>query len=182
MKNGLEDQYVIKNNKRLRYGYTTGSCAAGAARGAVRMLLSGETLSEVELDTPKGITLTLQLHDITRGETYVSCAVQKDAGDDPDTTNGILVYVKAEKFSISAAEQTGQQQKVEKSRPQIILDGGIGVGRVTKPGLSQNVGEAAINPVPRAMILREAEEAAQEYDYEGGLKLTVSVPQGEESP
>ena len=117
MKNGLEDQYVIKNNKRLRYGYTTGSCAAGAARGAVRMLLSGETLSEVELDTPKGITLTLQLHDITRGETYVSCAVQKDAGDDPDTTNGILVYVKAEKFSISAAEQTGQQQKVEKSRP-----------------------------------------------------------------
>ena len=180
MKNGLEDQYVIKNNKRLRYGYTTGSCAAGAARGAVRMLLSGETLSEVELDTPKGITLTLQLHDITRGETYVSCAVQKDAGDDPDTTNGILVYVKAEKFSISAAEQAGQQQKAEKSRPQIILDGGIGVGRVTKPGLSQNVGEAAINPVPRAMILREAEEAAQEYDYEGGLKLTVSVPRGEE--
>ncbi|ERI91164.1 cobalt-precorrin-5B (C(1))-methyltransferase, partial [Blautia sp. KLE 1732] len=116
MKNGLEDQYVIKNNKRLRYGYTTGSCAAGAARGAVRMLLSGETLSEVELDTPKGITLTLQLHDITRGETYVSCAVQKDAGDDPDTTNGILVYVKAEKFSISAAEQAGQQQKTEKSR------------------------------------------------------------------
>ena len=180
MKNGLEDQYVIKNNKRLRYGYTTGSCAAGAARGAVRMLLSGETLSEVELDTPKGITLTLQLHDITRGETYVSCAVQKDAGDDPDTTNGILVYVKAEKFSISAAEQAGQQQKTERSRPQIILDGGVGVGRVTKPGLSQNVGEAAINPVPRAMILREAEEAAQEYDYEGGLKLTVSVPQGEE--
>lgn len=180
MKNGLEDQYVIKNNKRLRYGYTTGSCAAGAARGAVRMLLSGETLSEVELDTPKGITLTLQLHDITRGETYVSCAVQKDAGDDPDTTNGILVYVKAEKFSISASEQAGQQRKTEKSRPQIILDGGIGVGRVTKPGLSQKVGEAAINPVPRAMILREAEEAAQEYDYEGGLKLTVSVPQGEE--
>ena len=180
MKNGLEDQYVIKNNKRLRYGYTTGSCAAGAARGAVRMLLSGETLSEVELDTPKGITLTLQLHDITRGETYVSCAVQKDAGDDPDTTNGILVYVKAEKFSVSAAEQAGQERKTEKSRPQIILDGGIGVGRVTKPGLSQNVGEAAINPVPRAMILREAEEAAQEYDYEGGLKLTVSVPQGEE--
>ncbi len=61
MRNGLEDQYVIKNNKRLRYGYTTGSCAAGAARGAVRMPLSGETLSEVELDTPKGITLALQL-------------------------------------------------------------------------------------------------------------------------
>lgn len=172
MKNGLENQYIIKNNKRLRYGYTTGSCAAGAARGAVRMLLSGSELSEVELLTPKGITLTLKLYDITRGENYVSCAVQKDAGDDPDTTNGILVYVKAEKLFPEAM--------AGKTRPQIILDGGIGVGRVTKPGLSQQIGEAAINPVPRAMILREAEEAAQEYDYEGVLKLTVSVPEGEE--
>ena len=171
--NGLENKYIIKNNKRLRYGYTTGSCAAGAARGAVRMLLSGESFSEVTLNTPKGITLTLALHDITRGEDYVSCAVQKDAGDDPDTTNGILVCVKAEKFFSGNTENSG-------THPQIILDGGIGVGRVTKPGLSQKVGEAAINPVPKAMILREAEEAAQEYNYEGGLKLTVSVPEGEE--
>ncbi len=171
--NGLENKYIIKNNKRLRYGYTTGSCAAGAARGAVRMLLSGESFSEVTLNTPKGITLTLALHDITRGENYVSCAVQKDAGDDPDTTNGILVHVKAEKFFSGNTENSG-------THPQIILDGGIGVGRVTKPGLSQKVGEAAINPVPKAMILREAEEAAQEYNYEGGLKLTVSVPEGEE--
>ena len=171
--NGLENKYIIKNNKRLRYGYTTGSCAAGAARGAVRMLLSGESFSEVTLNTPKGLTLTLALHDITRGEDYVSCAVQKDAGDDPDTTNGILVYVKAEKFFSGNTENSG-------THPQIILDGGIGVGRVTKPGLSQKVGEAAINPVPKAMILREAEEAAQEYNYEGGLKLTVSVPEGEE--
>lgn len=171
--NGLENKYIIKNNKRLRYGYTTGSCAAGAARGAVRMLLSGESFSEVTLNTPKGITLTLALHDITRGEDYVSCAVQKDAGDDPDTTNGILVYVKAEKIFPGNTENSD-------THPQIILDGGIGVGRVTKPGLSQKVGEAAINPVPKAMILREAEEAAQEYNYEGGLKLTVSVPEGEE--
>lgn len=164
MKNGLEDKYVIKNNKRLRYGYTTGSCAAGAASGAVRMLLSGDDLSEVELLTPKGIMLTLQIHDIERGKDYVSCAVQKDAGDDPDTTNGILIYVKAERIP----------------QDEILLDGGTGVGRVTKPGLSQKVGEAAINPVPKAMILREVEEAVQEYDYEGGLRLTVSVPEGEE--
>ena len=176
--NGLENQYIIKNNKRLRYGYTTGSCAAGAARGAVRMLLSGKKLSEVQLLTPKGITLTLELHDITTGENYVSCAVQKDAGDDPDTTNGILVYVKAEK--LSCLEPHPQDEKKGGTLPHIILDGGVGVGRVTKPGLSQQVGEAAINPVPKAMILREAEEAAQEYDYEGILKLTVSVPEGEE--
>ena len=176
--NGLENQYIIKNNKRLRYGYTTGSCAAGAARGAVRMLLSGKKISEVQLLTPKGITLTLELHDITTGENYVSCAVRKDAGDDPDTTNGILVYVKAEK--LSCLEPHPQDEKKGGTLSHIILDGGVGVGRVTKPGLSQQVGEAAINPVPKAMILREAEEAAQEYDYEGILKLTVSVPEGEE--
>ena len=178
--NGLENKYIIKNNKRLRYGYTTGSCAAGAASGAVRMLLSGRELSEVTLPTPKGITLTLALHDITRGDNYVSCAVRKDAGDDPDTTNGILVYVKAEKICCRDSETDNCEDiGTGAGRPQIILDGGIGVGRVTKPGLSQKIGEAAINPVPRAMILKEAEEAAQEYDYEGGLKLTVSVPEGE---
>ena len=181
---GLEDKYIIKNNKRLRYGYTTGSCAAGATRGAVRMLLSGASLSEVELQTPKGITLNLQLHDITRGETHVSCAVQKDAGDDPDTTNGILVYAKVEKISAEAAKNLIDNQNTDSKKviihSSIILDGGVGVGRVTKPGLSQKVGEAAINPVPKAMILREAEEAAQEYDYEGYLKITISVPEGEE--
>ena len=181
---GLEDKYIIKNNKRLRYGYTTGSCAAGATRGAARMLLSGASLSEVELQTPKGITLNLQLHDITRGETHVSCAVQKDAGDDPDTTNGILVYAKVEKISAEAAKNIIDNQNTDSKKviihSSIILDGGVGVGRVTKPGLSQKVGEAAINPVPKAMILREAEEAAQEYDYEGYLKITISVPEGEE--
>lgn len=181
---GLEDKYIIKNNKRLRYGYTTGSCAAGATRGAARMLLSGEALSEVELQTPKGITLNLQLHDITKGEKYVSCAVQKDAGDDPDTTNGILVYAKVEKISAEVAKNIIDNQNTDSKKviihSSIILDGGVGVGRVTKPGLSQKVGEAAINPVPKAMILREAEEAAQEYDYEGYLKITISVPEGEE--
>lgn len=181
---GLEDKYIIKNNKRLRYGYTTGSCAAGATRGAARMLLSGASLSEVELQTPKGITLNLKLHDITKGGNYISCAVQKDAGDDPDTTNGILVYAKVEKISAETAKNIIDNQNTDSQKvtihSNIILDGGIGVGRVTKPGLSQQVGEAAINPVPKAMILREAEEAAQEYDYEGYLKITISVPEGEE--
>ena len=127
---GLEDKYIIKNNKRLRYGYTTGSCAAGATRGAARMLLSGEALSEVELQTPKGITLNLQLHDITKGENYVSCAVQKDAGDDPDTTNGILVYAKVEKISAEVAKNIIDNQNTDSKKviihSSIILDGGVG--------------------------------------------------------
>lgn len=167
-KNGLEDYYVIRNQKKLRFGYTTGSCAAGAARGAVRLLLGEDETSEVELMTPKGILLHLEILDRKRSENAASCAVRKDAGDDPDTTNGILVYAKVEKFLIRSDMED-----------RIVIDGGIGVGRVTKPGLSQKVGEAAINPVPRAMILQAVEEIADQYHYEGGLKVTISVPEGE---
>ena len=167
-KNGLEDYYVIRNQKKLRFGYTTGSCAAGAARGAARLLLGEDEISEVELMTPKGILLHLEILDRKRSENAASCAVRKDAGDDPDTTNGILVYAKVEKFLIRSDMED-----------RIVIDGGIGVGRVTKPGLSQKIGEAANNPVPRAMILQAVEEIADQYHYEGGLKVTISVPEGE---
>lgn len=167
-KNGLEDYYVIRNQKKLRFGYTTGSCAAGAARGAARLLFGEDEISEVELMTPKGILLHLEILDRKRSENAASCAVRKDAGDDPDTTNGILVYAKVEKFLIRSDMED-----------RIVIDGGIGVGRVTKPGLSQKVGEAAINPVPRAMILQAVEEIADQYHYEGGLKVRISVPEGE---
>ena len=150
MKNGLEDYYVIRGNKKMRFGYTTGSCAAAACKGAAEILLSGNRQETVQLMTPKGILLTLELKNIRIESDKVTCAIQKDAGDDPDTTND----------------------------PGIVVDGGIGVGRVTKAGLSQKIGEAAINPVPKAMILREAAETAEKYDYEGGLKIIISVPEG----
>ena len=166
-KTGLEDYYITKNNKKLRFGYTTGSCAAAAAKGAAEILLGGKMIREISLMTPKGILLNLELLDIQKEENAVTCAVQKDAGDDPDTTNGILVYATVEKLDGEAIE------------PRIVIDGGAGVGRVTKPGLKQAVGEAAINPVPKAMILRSAEEAADRFDYEGRLKIIISVPEGE---
>ena len=167
-KTGLEDYYVVRNQKKLRFGYTTGSCAAGAARGAAELLLGEDEIEEAELMTPKGILLHLELLDMKRDENAASCAVRKDAGDDPDTTNGILVYAKVEKFQIRSDMED-----------RIVIDGGTGVGRVTKPGLSQKIGEAAINPVPRAMILQAVEEIADRYHYEGGLKVTISVPEGE---
>ena len=167
-KTGLEDYYVVRNQKKLRFGYTTGSCAAGAARGAAELLLGEDEIGEVELMTPKGILLHLELLDMKRDENAASCAVRKDAGDDPDTTNGILVYAKVEKFQIRSDMED-----------RIVIGGGTGVGRVTKPGLSQKIGEAAINPVPRAMILQAVEEIADRYHYEGGLKVTISVPEGE---
>ena len=167
-KTGLEDYYVVRNQKKLRFGYTTGSCAAGAARGAAELLLGEDEIGEAELMTPKGILLHLELLDMKRDENAASCAVRKDAGDDPDTTNGILVYAKVEKFQIRSDMED-----------RIVIDGGTGVGRVTKPGLSQKIGEAAINPVPRAMILQAVEEIADRYHYEGRLKVTISVPEGE---
>lgn len=164
-KTGLEDSYVIRNNKKLRRGYTTGSCAAAAAKAAARMLLGKERVTEVRLMTPKGMLLNLEVLDVTRGEDWVSCAIRKDGGDDPDVTNGILVYARVEKRSV----------------PGILLDGGIGVGRVTKPGLEQAVGSAAINETPRQMICREAEAVCREFGYQDGLGVVISIPEGVEA-
>ena len=159
---GLEGYYSIKNNKKMRFGYTTGSCAAGAAKAAGRMLLLGESCQYTELMTPKGVLLNLEILHMTQGENWVSCAVRKDAGDDPDRTDGLEIYAKVEK----------------RNTPGISIDGGEGVGRVTKKGLEQPVGSAAINKVPRAMIEKELEEICDAADYEGGLFVTVSVPKG----
>jgi cobalt-precorrin-5B (C1)-methyltransferase len=158
------EQFVYKNQQKLRYGYTTGSCAAAAAKAAAGMLLSGKAVSEVELMTPKQILLQLEVLDVTRTEGAVSCAIQKDAGDDPDVTHGILVYASVQKTSM----------------PGIEIDGGIGVGRVTKPGLEQPVGAAAINRVPRQMIRENLEAVCRAYDYTEGLRVVISIPQGEE--
>lgn len=159
---GLEGYYSIKNNKKMRFGYTTGSCAAGAAKAAGRMLLLDESCRYTELMTPKGISLNLEILHMTRGENWVSCAVQKDAGDDPDRTDGLEIYVKVEK----------------RNAPGICIDGGEGVGRIMKKGLEQPVGSAAINKVPRAMIEKELEEICDAAGYDGGLFVTVSVPDG----
>ena len=158
------EQFVYKNHKKLRYGYTTGSCAAAASKAAAAMLLSGKEISYVELHTPKGIDLRLEVLDISREDNAVSCAIQKDGGDDPDVTNGILIYAKVSREPADEA--------------QIIIDGGIGVGRVTKPGLEQPVGAAAINKVPRQMIRENLEAVCEQYHYHGKLSVVISIPSG----
>lgn len=163
-KTGLENYYSIVNNKNMRFGYTTGSCATGAAKAAARILLEGKDIDYIEFMTPKGILLHLEILHITKGNNWVSCAIKKDAGDDPDATNGIEIFVKVEKIQ----------------KKGIFIKGGIGVGTVTKKGLEQPVGNAAINKVPRAMIQRELETICKKVDYKGGLLAVVSVPRGEE--
>lgn len=160
------DQYIIKDNQRLRCGYTTGSCAAAASQMAAAMALGAEFTpgDKIVLNTPKGVRLELTPEDLQCGEGWAACAIRKDGGDDPDVTNGILIYAKV---SIEPGSE-------------IILDGGEGVGRVTKRGLACPVGEAAINPVPRKMILEQVQKVCEGFDYKGGLRVEISVPEGEE--
>lgn len=151
------------NGKLLRCGYTTGACAAAAAKAAGIMLLGGAPVEQVTITTPNSVTLTLDVLEVRLVDGSVSCAVRKDAGDDPDVTDDALIYA-----------------RVEKSAHGIHIGGGPGVGRVTKPGLDQPVGAAAINHVPREMITQELRKTAEEYGYEGGFSVVISIPGGEE--
>ncbi len=158
------DRYVYKNNKKMRMGYTTGSCAAAAAKAAAWMLLGGTEVPEVKLMTPKGIALCLEVLDARVTADGASCAIRKDAGDDPDVTDGLKIYAE-----VKRTEKAG-----------IEIDGGEGVGRVTRAGLEQPVGAAAINKVPRQMIREGVEEACRQFGYEGGLSVLVRIPGGRE--
>ena len=158
------EEYQFSYGKNLRCGYTTGSCATAAAKAAAVMLLTGERIEIVRIDTPKGIVLNLEPLEVILTDDYVCCAIRKDSGDDPDDTNGVLVYAKVEKIS----------------EPGIKLCGGIGVGTVTKPGLACSVGEPAINPTPRKMITSELTKVMEEANYTGGLQVTIFIPEGVE--
>ncbi len=230
-----EKQKMPREKKqRLRWGYTTGSCAAAAAQAATRMLLGGQTVETVRLLTPKGIELFLEPEEVRREANRVSCAIRKDAGDDPDVTHGMLIYAAVSRILkpetthklISAErgeaqrlnslekeskeswvietedteESRNRMKEMAKDRPfletgdvqephpqkesgeeglQILLRGGEGVGVVTLPGLEQPVGEAAINRVPREMILQEVQSVCREYGFRGTLEVTIFVPGGE---
>ncbi len=155
------ERYIVKGKKRLRYGYTTGSCSAGAAKAAAIMLLTGEEVGTVKIPTPKGWELTLTIHDIKQMTASVSCAVQKDSGDDPDSTNGIFIYAEVSKIAAG-----------------VEITGGEGIGMVTQKGLSIPPGQHAINPTPRQMIREAVQDVAAAYSYGGGFRVVISAPQG----
>ena len=157
------EHYICVGKERLRCGYTTGLCAAAAAAGAARLLLMGEAPPAVQVEAPAGIPVEVALLAYTSGPGWACCAARKDGGDDPDVTDGILIYAKVEREDAAG----------------ISIDGGVGVGRVTRPGLDQPVGAAAINSTPRRMILEQVERAAALAGYSRGLAVTISAPEGE---
>ncbi|MBQ9064942.1 MAG: cobalt-precorrin-5B (C(1))-methyltransferase [Blautia sp.] len=154
---------VYVDGKKLRTGYTTGTCAALASSGAAQRLLTGAWPESVSLLTPKGVRIKVPLEKMEYNEPAASCGVRKDAGDDIDVTAGALICAE-----VMLSEDPG-----------IRIHGGKGVGTVKKPGLDQNVGEAAINSVPRKMIRDALSEICEETDYTEGLDVTVFVPDGE---
>lgn len=157
------EEYIVKDGKKLRLGYTTGSCAAAAAKAAAYMLLTGRRKDTIDLLTPKGIRLHLTVEEIRITSAEASCAIRKDSGDDPDATRGTLVFACVRKTDA----------------PEVLIDGGAGVGRVTKRGLDQPVGAAAINSVPRRMIEENVREVCALCGYDGGVSVVISVPEGE---
>ena len=192
----------------MRNGFTTGSCAAAAGKAAAYMLLGGNRIDRISITTPAGITYTPELEEITVGERSVSCAVRKDGGDDPDVTNGALICAKVrilpenalpggfgEVRTLPEDAPTGGSGEVlilpenapvggfGKDDPpgnRVCITAGPGVGTVTRPGLDQSVGNAAINSVPRQMIRREIGEVMELFDFHGFLEVEISVPGGEE--
>ena len=157
------EEFIVKGGKKLRLGCTTGSCAAAAAKAAACLLLTGRPMEQATLVTPTGVRIALPVQTLQTAAGSVTCAVEKDQSDDPDVTRGALITA-----TVSRTGGSG-----------VTIDGGEGVGRVTKPGLDQPVGAAAINSVPRQMILEGVEEIRALADSRCGLRVEISVPGGE---
>ena len=161
------EHYIRSGQKLLRCGYTTGTCAALGAAGAARLLLTGKAPESVGLRTPKGIVVEVAPIYCRKTAAGAQCAIRKDGGDDVDVTTGLPVIAGVALRPELAGE--------------VRIHGGEGVGRVTKPGLDQPVGEAAINHVPRAMIKEALEKEAESAGYAGGFDVTISIEGGAET-
>lgn len=178
------EEYVIKNQKKLRLGITTGTCSAAAAQAATMQLLLGVESHAVTLRTPKGMTVSVPVYLFESDSRKASYRVVKDSGDDPDVTNGTDVCVTVEFVKQRVCEQKdGSQDRscafTSESFPYLTLDGGIGIGRVTKEGLEQAVGQAAINRVPRQMIFAAVGDVCEKANVCEPLHITVWMPEGE---
>ncbi len=154
---------IQSQGKLLRCGFTTGSAAAMATKAAALILLTGKEIKQSQIMTPKRILVTADVIEVKKGDQWASCVVVKDGGDDIDATDGAFI-----------------QAKVELLESGIEIDGGEGVGRVTKRGLNQPVGAAAINSTPRRMIREALEEISEQEGYKGGFFVEISVRDGKE--
>ncbi|MBB1123094.1 cobalt-precorrin-5B (C(1))-methyltransferase CbiD [Limosilactobacillus albertensis] len=158
--NNSEDNYVYYNGRKLRKGFTTGTTATAATVAAIRTLLNQEPQETVTVHAANGKTAIFDVEQTDFDEQQASCAIKKDGGDDQDATDGALIFA-----TVKLRDDN-----------EIHLDGGKGVGRVTKEGLANKPGMPAINPTPRRVIKAAARE---EVGEDRGLDIVISVPEGE---
>lgn len=177
------DEFVYVDGKKYRRGYTSGSCACGATKAALIMLLEKRNINEVRIGTPKGVDLDLKIDNISRGKDWVQCSVKKDGGDDIDATHGMDIFARLE---LVQADQVPDFRS-DLDSDYLFITSGQGIGRVTKKGLDIRPGRPAINRVPLNMILKVVQETLDEagldiYDYLSGRKILVTIfaPQGQE--
>ena len=154
-----------KSKGKLRTGFTTGTCATAASKAGILAIINQQSLNNVDVILPKRDKINIQINSCNFSKDNAQCSVIKDGGDDPDVTHGAEIFV-----DISLTDKIGS----------IEIDGGKGVGRVTKPGLGLEIGTAAINPTPKKMILENIQEIGEEVLGKNGIKIVVSVPTGEE--
>ena len=154
-----------KSKGKLRTGFTTGTCATAASKAGILAIINQQSLNSVDVILPKRDKINIQINSCNFSKYNAQCSVIKDGGDDPDVTHGAEIFV-----NISLTDKVGS----------IEIDGGKGVGRVTKPGLGLEIGTAAINPTPKKMILENIQEVGEEVLGKNGIKIVVSVPTGEE--
>jgi cobalt-precorrin-5B (C1)-methyltransferase len=154
-----------KPKGKLRTGYTTGTCATASSKACALAIINQEKIESVNVDLPKGKTITIMIQSCEFNKTNAKCSVIKDAGDDPDVTHGAEVFV-----NLSLTSSVNQ----------IEIDGGEGVGIVTKPGLGLEIGKAAINPTPKKMIVENIKNVAKKLLQKNGIRVVISVPKGKE--
>ncbi len=159
-----------KSHQRLRTGFTTGTAATAAVKGALILSIQNKTSNSVSVTLPSGKTLEISIHSLCKDKNSAECIIKKDAGDDPDITHKALIGAR-----VWVEEKTDGNNIIS-------ITGGYGVGRITKPGLELPVGEAAINPVPRSMIIVGVNDILALYSPEKSLQIDIEifVPKGEE--
>ncbi len=154
-----------ETTKKLRTGYTTGSCATASSKAGILSIINQKKIEKIDILLPKGSDLEIKINSCEFTKDSAKCSVIKDGGDDPDVTHGAEIFV-----DVQLTNNIGE----------IDIDGGEGVGRVTKPGLGLEIGSAAINPTPKKMIVENVREVGKELLEKNGVSIKVSVPKGKE--
>ncbi len=151
--------------QKLRTGFTTGTCAAASAKAAVLSIMKQQKIESVDVILPRGDSIKIKIENCKFSQNSAHCSVIKDAGDDPDVTHRAEVIV-----DLSLNENVNQ----------IEIDGGEGIGIVTKPGLGLEINKPAINPIPKQMINTNLKQIAKDILSKNGIRVVISVPKGKE--